>query len=938
MQLSAEELAILSRLLDEALDLEESAREAWLESLVEHFPGSKLLLRKMLALEATGEAESFLGTLPKLSMETEVAEPDADTTLFQAGARIGHYRLVREIGHGGMGQVWLAEQTEPVRRFVALKLISAGMYDASVVQRFKSERQSLAIMDHPAIAKVFDAGSTAQGQPYFVMEYVPGLPISEYCDQRRLKIPERLELFIQVCDGVQHAHQKAIIHRDLKPANILIVEVDGRAVPRIIDFGLAKPTTPRVVPEQSLYTRVGQFVGTPGYMSPEQVDPKIQDIDTRTDVYSLGVVLYVLLTGLQPFETKRRRRPAIDEWLRQLREEEPPSLSAKVSTDRESAAKNAAARSTEPKQLMRVLRGDLDCIGTKAIERDRERRYGAPSELAADLRRYLNHEPVMARPASVPYRMLKYTRRHRVAVGVAAGVTALLVAFTVLQALELRRTTQERDRATRITDFMTGIFKVSDPSEARGKNVTAREILDKAASEIGTGLASDSEVQSQMLQVMASTYLNLGLYTRAQELAKRARAVRLSLHGADDPKTLESTSQLGWILDREGHHTDAEKLEREALRGEQRVLGSENALTLETMDHLAVILEDQGHFDEAEKLARQVIEAATRQLGPTSSLTLQSTNHLAWALLSQARYAEAEEQYRRLIEVDRRVFGADHPQTLPPMMNLALAVEQQGRLTEAERLYREVLATQQRVLGPEHQFTVLTMDNLAAVLTEEHRFVEGEELHRNALEIRLRTLGPEHRDTLLSKINLAEVLFKEGHVGDAEKLTRETLAAQSRVLGPEHPETLDSQSLLATILIGEGQYREAESIAAKTFAVQLRILGAQHSDTIDTLRQLGRAMAYSDRYPEASNLFHDLIGRPASATQGNRWSVWYAFAAVAAAANRHDDALRYLREAVNRGYVDANGLTDDDEFLALRPDPQFQELVAALKTPRKPGT
>ena len=273
---------------------------------------------------------------------------------------------------------------------MALKLIKAGMYDEAVVQRFQSERQSLAIMDHPAIAKVFDAGATPQGQPYLVMEYVPGLPITEYCDQHKLNIRDRLELFIQACEGVQHAHQKAIIHRDLKPSNILVMEVDGKPVPRIIDFGFAKSITQDA--RASLVTHLGQFLGTPGYMSPEQVNPNAQDIDTRTDVYSLGVVLYVLLTGLQPFETKREHKPSLEEWLRQLREEEPPNPSTKVSADKDTSTAAAEARSIEPKQLVTLLRGDLDWITMKALERDRTRRYGTPSELAADLRRYLNDE------------------------------------------------------------------------------------------------------------------------------------------------------------------------------------------------------------------------------------------------------------------------------------------------------------------------------------------------------------------------------------------------------------------------------------------------------------------------------------------------------------------------------------------------------------------
>ena len=308
------------------------------------------------------------------------------------------FQLVRKLGEGGMGQVWLAEQTSPVRRQVALKLIKAGMYDESVVKRFQAERQSLAIMDHPAIAKVFDAGATPQGQPFFVMEYVPGAPITEYCDQKKLKIADRLELFIQACEGVQHAHQKAVIHRDLKPANILVVEVDGKPVPRIIDFGLAKAMTPHSN-DETLFTQMGHFVGTPGYMSPEQADPGVKDIDTRTDVYSLGAVLYLLLAGVQPLDSKTGEKLPLDELLRKLREEEPPSPSTRVSGDRNTSSATAEARGTVPKQLAALLRGDLDWITMKALEKDRTRRYGTPSELAADIRRYLNHETVSARPA-----------------------------------------------------------------------------------------------------------------------------------------------------------------------------------------------------------------------------------------------------------------------------------------------------------------------------------------------------------------------------------------------------------------------------------------------------------------------------------------------------------------------------------------------------------
>ena len=888
---------------------------------------------------------------------------------------IGRYRLLAKLGEGGMGQVWLAEQTAPVKRQVSLKVIKAGRYDSAALQRFDLERQALAIMDHPAIAKVFDADSTPEGQPYFVMEYVPGLPITTYCDQKRLTTRERLALFVKVCEGVQHAHQKAIMHRDLKPSNVLVVEIDGKPLPRIIDFGIAKAVTPQS-PDETHVTRVGGMVGTPGYMSPEQNDPTIADVDTRTDVYSLGVILYELLTGSLPFDPEQWRKKPIDEVLRQLREDDPPSPSTRLSSSEHTRAA-AEKRQTELRQLVSTLRGDLDWIALKALEKDRARRYGTPSELAADIVRYLKNEPVVARPASTAYRLRKYVRRHRVAVTAAAIVVLLLVGFGVTELVQVRRITRERDRANRVSDFMVGMFKVSDPNEARGNTVTAREILDKASNDIRTGLATQPEVQSSLMYTMASTYVNLGLFARAHELAESALEDRKRQFGAEDPKTLESMNQVGWILDREGHEAEAEKLTRETLVTERRVLGPEDTLTLEAMDNLAIIVGKEGQYQEQEKLERDLLEIRRRVLGPDNPRTIRAMANLAGAVSEQGRSSEAEAMYRNTLEIERRVLGSEHPQTIATMHNLANIVQEQGRYREAEDLYRQTLAIEERVLGPEHPDTADTMstlanalaygegrttdaealyrkaleieqrvvgpehpdtiralEGLANILSGEGHYAEAEKMHREILAVRQRTLGPEHTDTLLSKYNVADVLIKERRFGEAEKMLRETQEAQARTLGAENPDTLASQATLARTLMLEGHYQDAEKAARQAYQVQLRTLGPQHADTLNSLQILGTALVYKHQYGEAKKLFGDTIDQLSKTAGTDSSMAWYSYACVATAANDRDGAIRYLGQAIDQGYKDTDHIENDDDLKSLHADPRFEALV---KRARKTG-
>jgi eukaryotic-like serine/threonine-protein kinase len=654
--------------------------------------------------------------------------------------QIGPYRLLQVLGEGGMGEVWLAEQKVPIHRTVALKVIKAGMDTKAVVARFESERQALALMDHPNIARVFDAGPTSGGRPFFVMEYVPGLPITEYCDKRRLTMNARLELFVQVCGGVQHAHQKAIIHRDLKPSNVLVMEQGDKAVPKIIDFGLAKATGQRLT-DKTMYTQVGMMIGTPEYMSPEQADQSEQNIDTRTDVYSLGVILYELLAGVLPFDVQALRGAGFEAMLRVIREQEPPKPSTKIRAMGEASNASAEKRREQPGNFARRLQGELDWITLKALEKDRSLRYGSPAELASDIQRHLNNEPVLAGPPSQMYRARKFVKRHRFGVTTAAVLLVLLVGFIAAMAVQVRRVTRERDRADRISAFMTNMFKVSRPSEARGNSVTAREILDKASGEIESGLKNDPELQSHMMYTMALTYRGLGLYGRAQELLERALAIQQKVLGANDRETLRSMSQLGWLLQEQHHYAEGEKLQRQALEGQQRALGPENAQTLSTMGQLGWTLAEEGQNAEGEKLMRETEEAQTRVLGRENSSTLATVDNLSLVLERENRYAEAEKLARENLEIRSRVLGAEHPDTLFSKRNLGVALQDEGKYAEAEQLQREVLAVRLRVLGDDHPQTLLTMRDLGRTLELEGKYEEAEKVFRESLDIRLRSVG-----------------------------------------------------------------------------------------------------------------------------------------------------------------------------------------------------
>jgi eukaryotic-like serine/threonine-protein kinase len=799
---------------------------------------------------------------------------------------IGPYRLIRRLGEGGMGQVWLAEQSVPIQRQVALKLVKVGRYDDSVLRRFYAERQSLAMMNHPAIAKVFDAGSTAEGQPYFVMEYVPGLPITKYCNKNGLALRERIELIVTVCEGVQHAHQKAIIHRDLKPSNILVVEIDGKPVPRIIDFGIAKAT--QAVDAQNEdetindLTRPGGTLGTPGYMSPEQADPSILDVDTRTDVYSLGVVLYELLTASLPFDAKKWKTKPWHEVLRQLHEEDPPSPSTRVST---TSAGVAQGRGMDPQKLVRQLRGDLDWITLKALERERDRRYSSSADLAADLRRYLLNETITARPPSLTYRVRKFAVRNRVAVAFTAALVTVIVGFAISMTVERNRARREAETSKRVSDFMANMFKISDPSESRGSTVTAREILDKASEQIEKGLRQDPQVQARLMQTMGTTYRGLGLYDRAQTLLEHAVAIQKAALGPENHETLRSMSLLGVVLEGQDRYPESEQLLRETLAAQEKVLGADHPETMDTVGYLSDTLEMEGHLAEAEGLMRRTLANQQRTLGPEDSATLRSMRSLCRNLLDQGHFADAERLDRETIAIEERALGPDHPGTLWTTNQLALAVQSQGRYPEAEKLFREVLAASTRVLGPDHVNTRSALANLGEVLEQEGRLAEAEAIQRQELASTRRIEGPENPDTLLSEGNLAITLGKEHKLDEAEKLLRSAFDTAMRTAGPTAFVTRNAMGNLATTLALEKREKEALAMLDKLIEYAAKAEGTAQSDAN------------------------------------------YDYAVGLAVLGHKEQALDRLQTAVQSGFDNLSELTSDEDLRSVRDDPRFRALV-----------
>jgi serine/threonine protein kinase len=797
---------------------------------------------------------------------------------------IGPYKLLQKLGEGGMGAVFVAEQEHPVKRRVALKIIKAGMDSAQVIARFEQERQALALMDHPNIAKVLDAGTTANGRPYFVMELVKGIPITKFCDHEHLTPKERLELFIPVCHAIQHAHQKGIIHRDLKPSNVIIALYDGKPVPKVIDFGVAKATSQKLT-ERTVFTEVGQMIGTLEYMAPEQAELNNLDIDTRADIFALGVLLYELLTGSPPFTGRQLRSVAFTEMLRMIRELEPPKPSTKLSSS-EKLPSIAANRRLEPAKLTRLVSGDLDWIVMKALTKERDRRYETASGFAKDIERFLNHEPVLAGPPSSSYRLRKFVRRNRGQVIAAslvlfallagiAGTTFGLIRAVAAQEAESRRAegeqqakqeALEREAETKAAlEFVENrVFAAARPKDQAGGlgyDVKLADAIKAALPFVDTSFTSKPLIEARLRKTMATSFRYLGHPEIAIDQDEKARALYSKHLGPEHRNTLASMNNLALSYDRAGRTQEALKLREETLELQKTNLGLDAHETLMSMNNLAVSYMNIGRTQEALKLHEETLKLMKAKLGPDHPDTLKSMINLTTSYANSGRVQEAIKLSEETLTLAKAKLGPDHPDTLISMGNLAFCYGQAGRTQEALKLNEETLPLMRAKLGPDHPDTLHCMTLLAWYYAKAGRTKEALRLREETLELKKTKLGPDHPDTLKSMAMLANSYEEAGRTKEALKLREETLELQKAKLGPDHPDTLTDVNNLAKSYNEAGRVQEALKLHEQTLQLRKARLGPDHPDTFQSMENLASSYIRAGRTQEALKLREETLQR-----------------------------------------------------------------------------
>ncbi len=801
--------------------------------------GDEELRIEVLSLLARDTSEDFIRDPIAGVALSFTARPSDDLT----GERIGPYRVTRLVGRGGMGAVYEAERDdEQFRQQVAIKIIKRGMDTDFVRDRFLRERQILASLDHPHIARLFDGSTTQDGLPYFVMEFVAGEPITDYCRRHRLSVNEKLKLFRKVCSAVQHAHGKLVIHRDLKPSNILVTPPpDGKAegkdgTPKLLDFGIAKLLAPD--PSQAhTRTETGLRLMTPDYASPEQM--RGQAVATTTDVYSLGVVLYELLTERRPREFKTCSSAELDRTLRDTEIEAPSKV---------------AGRMTGPlTRLSRSFAGDLDNIVLTAMREEPERRYQSVEQFSEDIRRYLEGMPVLARKDTFGYRTGKFVRRHKTGV----AILALLAILAVAMIVQAARIARERDRANQeaataqaVMRSLTAMFEVADPGKARGNIITARELLDQGAEKVERELKHQPAVQATLLDTIGQLYQSIGLYDREQPLLEEALKLRRQALGPECAEVAASLSHLGEAARLKGDYARSEPLLREALIMRRKLLGAEHKDVAESLDNLGALLADRGNFNEAESLIREALALRRKLFGEEHADIANSLNSLGGLMSNTGKLQEAESLYRRTLSIRRKLFGAEHPLVASGLNNLAANLLEQGDLKGAETLFGEALAMNRKLLGEEHPDVAVSLAMLAYVLKSQGEYDKAEQLLRQELAL-LRRRGGEGYAQLITLNNLANVLREKGSYVEAGALHRQALIARRKLLGDEHPSVGANLHDLAVLSYLEGEYAEAEKTERQALEIFQKSLKPNHWGIQRCRSHLGACLLKLKRYHEA---------------------------------------------------------------------------------------
>ncbi len=888
------------------------------------------------------------------------------------GSVIGPYKLLQQIGQGGFGVVYMAEQEKPVRRRVALKIIKPGMDTSQVIARFESERQALALMDHPNIARVLDAGATASGHPFFVMELVKGEPVTEYCDKKHLPPNARLKVFVDVCHAIQHAHHKGIIHRDIKPSNVLVTLHDNIPVAKVIDFGVAKATVQRLT-DRTLFTAYGQMIGTPAYMSPEQAEMSGLDIDTRSDVYSLGVLLYELLTGTTPLDAKRLRQAGYAEVQRLIREEEPPRPSTRLSSLTDSAKMLADNRGLDIRGLVQVLAGDLDWVVMKALEKDRDRRYATPGNLAEDIERYLRNDAVLARPPSAVYRLKKLAQRNRAAVLAVALVVAALLAGTAAATWQAIRATRAENRALlaaaaekeakdqalaretetkAVLDFVENrVFAAARPEGqggGLGRDVALRKAIESALPYVDKGFRQQPLIEARLRLTLARSFYYLGDGRTAAEQEETARDLYARYLGPDHPDTLRAMHYLGSSYDLIGRLSESLKLREETLALYRAKLGPDHPDTLASMNNLALSYGSLGRETDALKLRQETLALTTAKLGPDHSDTLMMMNNLANSYFALGRYNDALKLREETLALYKAKSGAEHPDTLRAMGNLASSYSMANREGDALNLREETLALRKAKLGPDHPSTLLSMNALGDSYEALGRHADALKIREETLGLCKVKLGVDHPETLRSMSNLADTYNELGRHANALQIRREVLTLRGAKLGPNHPDTLQSMGNLAQSLVALRRGTEALAVIDECIerasgkdvnpsllptVLDQRFRYFMHTKDLAGCRQT-IAMLEKLKRTDGDSVYmaaclHAILG--AIVRESDKSS-----AAAQQADAESARAVELLKQAVAAGFLNAAWMKKDTDLDSLRSRDDYKKVMGDLEVLENP--